>query len=136
METEALRGQLLRAPQVFDDGDAGGEEAGVSGAGAVVGVVDVEGVHPEVTPRHAHTALEFPTSLALVRAGLGAAVLPTLALTDAPPATVALPMVPVAGHRRIAAVRPASPSGPRPRTSAVVEALRRSAENLGLTPAP
>ncbi|WP_394814025.1 transposase family protein [Streptomyces litchfieldiae] len=65
--------------------------------------------------------------LPLVRAGLGAAVFPTLALTGAPPETVALPTVPVAGHRRIAAVWPASPSGPQPRTAAVVEALRQSA---------
>ncbi|KFF95578.1 LysR family transcriptional regulator [Streptomyces europaeiscabiei] len=86
------------------------------------------------TPQRAHTTLEFPTTLALVRAGLGAAVVPTLALTDAPPETVALPTVPMAGHRRIAAVWPASPSGPQPRTSALVEVLRQSATALGLAP--
>lgn len=74
--------------------------------------------------------------LPLARAGLGAAVVPTLALTGAPPETVALPTVPVAGHRRIAAVWPTSPSGPQPRTAAVVEALRQSAENLRLRPTP
>ncbi|MEI5520501.1 LysR family transcriptional regulator [Streptomyces brasiliscabiei] len=88
------------------------------------------------TPHRAHTAVEFPTTLALVRAGLGAAVVPTLALTDAPPETVALPTVRVAGHRRIAAVWPASPSGPQPRTAALVQALQQSALDLGLTTAP
>jgi DNA-binding transcriptional LysR family regulator len=87
-------------------------------------------------PRRAHTALEFPTTLALVRAGLGAAVVPPLALADAPPETVALPTVQVAGHRRIAAVWPASQSGPQPRTAAVVEALQLAAVGLGLPPAP
>lgn len=72
--------------------------------------------------------------LPLVRAGLGAAVVPTLALTGAPP--VALPTVPVAGHRRIAAVWPTSLSGPQPRTAAVVEALRQSADDLRLRPTP
>ncbi|WP_200302489.1 LysR family transcriptional regulator [Streptomyces adelaidensis] len=88
------------------------------------------------TPRRVHTGLEFPTVLALVRAGLGAAVVPTLALTDAPADTVALPTVPMAGHRRIAAVWRAGRSGPEPRTTALVEALREAALNLGLTPAP
>ncbi|EKX66085.1 LysR family transcriptional regulator [Streptomyces ipomoeae] len=84
--------------------------------------------------RRAHTCREFPTVLALVRAGLGAAVLPTLALADAPPETVALPAVPVAGHRRIAAVWRAPRSGPEPLTSALVTALQEAAVDLGLTP--
>ncbi|MGW0843176.1 LysR family transcriptional regulator [Streptomyces sp. NPDC002787] len=88
------------------------------------------------TPHRAHTALEFPTVLALVRAGLGAAVVPTLALTDTPSETVALPTVPMAGHRRIAAVwRPSGPT-PQPLTTAVVQALQQAAVNLGPTPAP
>ncbi|MGO4754191.1 hypothetical protein AB4212_37265, partial [Streptomyces sp. 2MCAF27] len=60
--------------------------------------------------------------------GLGSA---PLALTGAPPETVVLPTVPVAGHRRIAAVWPTSPSGPQPRTAAVVEALRQSDREPG-----
>ncbi|MEV7065066.1 LysR substrate-binding domain-containing protein [Streptomyces collinus] len=38
------------------------------------------------TPSRAHTAREFPTTLSLVRAGLGTAVVLPLALTGAPPA--------------------------------------------------
>lgn len=87
------------------------------------------------TPSRAHTARGVGV-LPLVRAGLGAAVVPTLALTGAPRNRGPAPRSPVAGHRRIAAVWPASPSGPQPRTAAVVEAFRQSAENLGLTPAP
>ncbi|MFE9451604.1 hypothetical protein [Streptomyces sp. NPDC006739] len=49
--------------------------------------------------------------LPLIRAGLGAAAVPTVALTGVPPETVALPTVPVAGHRRIAAVWPKKPGG-------------------------
>ncbi|MEU1185547.1 LysR substrate-binding domain-containing protein [Streptomyces sp. NPDC005820] len=88
------------------------------------------------TSSRAHTAREFPTALCLVRAGRGPSVAPTLALAGAPPETVALPTVPVAGHRRIPAVWPTSPSSPQSRTAAVVEALRQSAENLGLRPTP
>ncbi|MGW2048968.1 LysR family transcriptional regulator [Streptomyces sp. NPDC001858] len=86
------------------------------------------------TARRMHTCREFPTVLALVRSGLGAAVVPTLALADAPPETVTLPTVPVAGHRRIAAVLRASPAGPDPLTSALVDALQEAAVSLGLTP--
>ncbi|WP_244190626.1 LysR substrate-binding domain-containing protein [Streptomyces caeruleatus] len=88
------------------------------------------------TPSRAHTARELPTALSLVRAGLGTAVVPTLALTGAPPETVALPRGPGGGpppHRgRMARfpVRPTTPNRGRGR------GLRRSAENLGLTPAP
>ncbi|WP_286256733.1 LysR family transcriptional regulator [Streptomyces graminofaciens] len=87
------------------------------------------------TTRRVHECREFPTVLALVRAGLGAAVVPTLALADAPPETVALPAVPVAGHRRIAAVWRAARSGPEPLTSTLVGALQEAAVGLGLTPA-
>ncbi|MCP2314496.1 LysR family transcriptional regulator [Kitasatospora paracochleata] len=86
------------------------------------------------TPRHAHTALEFPTVLALVAAGLGAAIVPTLALSGTGTDFVTLPALPVAGHRRIAALRRASGSGPDPLTDAVVTALREAATALGLKP--
>ncbi|MEU0208349.1 hypothetical protein ABZ235_09635 [Streptomyces canus] len=74
--------------------------------------------------------------LPLVRAGLGAAVVPTLALTGAPPETVALPSGPGGGpppHRGRMAHFPVRPAA---WTTAVVQTLRQSAENLGLTPAP
>lgn len=85
------------------------------------------------TPRHAHTALEFPTALALVAAGFGAAVVPKLALAGASE-EIAVPPVPVAGSRRISVVRRESPSGPDPLTEAVVTALREAAIGFGLTP--
>ncbi|GAA1959917.1 LysR family transcriptional regulator [Catenulispora subtropica] len=86
------------------------------------------------TARRAHTCLEFPTVLALVAAGLGAAIVPMLALAGAPPDAVALPSVPVAGHRRITGVRRELPSGPEPLTNAVVTALQGVAVGLGLMP--
>jgi DNA-binding transcriptional LysR family regulator len=85
------------------------------------------------TPRHAHTALEFPTVLALVAAGFGAAVVPKLALAGASE-EIAVPPVPVAGSRRISVVRRESPSGPDPLTEAVVTALREAAIGFGLMP--
>lgn len=84
-------------------------------------------------PQRAHTCVEFPTVLALVTAGFGAAIVPELALAGAPD-TIALPPVPVAGHRRIAAVRRESRSGPEPLTQALVSALQATALHLGLTP--
>ncbi len=86
------------------------------------------------TARRAHVGREFPTVLALVRAGLGAAVVPTLALAGAPAETIALPSAPVAGHRRVAAVHRASRTGPEPLIAAVTDALRKAAVDLGLTP--
>ncbi|MFF7984210.1 LysR substrate-binding domain-containing protein [Streptomyces sp. NPDC007901] len=75
------------------------------------------------TPSRAHAARGFPTALSLVRAGLCVAVVPTLALTGAPPETVALPRGAGGGpppHRgRLARF----PAGPHLRTAAMVEAL-------------
>ncbi|MER5641231.1 LysR substrate-binding domain-containing protein [Kitasatospora sp. NPDC002227] len=84
------------------------------------------------TPHRAHTALEFPTVPALVAAGLGAAIVPTLALAGPRTDSVALPALPAAGHRRIAALRRPSPSGADPLTDAVVAALREAAQSAGL----
>ncbi|MCC9308476.1 LysR family transcriptional regulator [Kitasatospora sp. RB6PN24] len=86
------------------------------------------------SPRRVHTAVEFPTVLALVAAGLGAAIVPTLALGGARADFVELPALPVAGHRRIAALRRSSGSGPDPLTDAVVAALRQAATALRLKP--
>ncbi|MEY9849101.1 DNA-binding transcriptional LysR family regulator [Streptacidiphilus sp. BW17] len=83
-------------------------------------------------PIRAHTALEFPTVLALVAAGLGAAIVPALALGSTRTDLVTLPALPVAGHRRIAALRRFSGRGPDPLTDAVVAALREAATAAGL----
>jgi DNA-binding transcriptional LysR family regulator len=85
------------------------------------------------TVRHAHTALEFPTVLALVAAGFGAAIVPQLALAGASEA-IAVPPVPVAGRRRISIVRRESPFGPDPLTRALVAALQEAAVAADLTP--
>lgn len=92
--------------------------------------------HYGFVARRTHTCLEFPTVLALVAAGFGAAIAPKLALTGAPSDTIALPSVPVAGHRRIAVLRRDLPSGPEPLTQALVSALQAAAVTLGLTPVP
>ncbi|MCZ4120978.1 LysR family transcriptional regulator [Streptomyces sp. H39-S7] len=86
------------------------------------------------TARRDHVCREFPTVLAMVAAGAGAAVVPTLALGRAASAVVAVPAVSGVGHRRISALF--RRSGPEPLTSAVVGALRVSAEQAGLIPAP
>jgi DNA-binding transcriptional LysR family regulator len=85
--------------------------------------------------RHAHTALEFPTVLALVAAGFGAAVVPRLALAGGSDAIAVLP-VPVAGRRRIGLLRRESPAGPEPLAQALVTSLREAAAGLNLTPPP
>ncbi len=86
------------------------------------------------TAQRAHTCLEFPTVLALVAGGFGAAVIPKLALAGASPLAIAMPSVPVAGHRRITVLRRDLPAGPEPRTQALVDALQTVAFDLGLTP--
>jgi DNA-binding transcriptional LysR family regulator len=86
------------------------------------------------TAQRAHTCLEFPTVLALVAAGFGAAIVPKLVLAGAPPEAITLAPVPVAGHRRITVLRRDLPSGPEPLTQAMVEALQATAVTLGLTP--
>lgn len=86
------------------------------------------------TADRVHVCREFPTVLALVAAGLGAAIVPALALGGTPPGAVALPPVPVAGHRRITALRRASGQGPDPLTGALLDAVLRTAVRLGLAP--
>lgn len=86
------------------------------------------------TPRSAHTCLEYPAVLALVAAGFGAAILPTLALGDAATVSVRVPPVPVAGHRRLTAVRRTSRVGPEPVTEVLVDALQDAGTAAGLAP--
>lgn len=52
----------------------------------------------------AHSCLEFPAALSLVDAGLGAALVPDLALTGAAPAGVRVIDLPALGARRISAL--------------------------------
>lgn len=84
------------------------------------------------TPDRAHVCVEFPVVLALVAAGFGAAILPTLALGSVPPEGVVALSVPVPGRRRINALRRMSRSGPEPVADALVAELRTAAAELGL----
>ncbi len=79
------------------------------------------------TPVRAHTCLEFPAVIALVAAGLGAAILPSLALGDLPPDTVTVTTLPVGGARRLTAL---SRSQPEPVATVLIEALQ-AAVRLG-----
>lgn len=75
-------------------------------------------------PRKVHACVEFPAILALVAAGLGAAVLPLLARADAAPRAVAVAPVPGVGFRRLNMIYRAASAGPDPVVRAVMDALR------------
>jgi DNA-binding transcriptional LysR family regulator len=75
-------------------------------------------------PHRAHVCSEFPAALALVGAGLGMAIVPLLALIDAPPDTVAVVSLPGLGFRRLSALRRATPREPEPVVKAMLAALR------------
>jgi DNA-binding transcriptional LysR family regulator len=70
-----------------------------------------------------HSGMEFPAVLALVGAGLGAALVPDLALTAAPPPTVRIVGLAGLGARSINAVHLRS-RRTRPVVQATVDALR------------
>ncbi|MBP2702559.1 LysR family transcriptional regulator [Microbispora sp. RL4-1S] len=82
------------------------------------------------TPRRAHVIGEFPPVLALVAAGQGVAIVPSLALLDVPPGEVEVTRVRGVGARRIEALTRVSrtTSGePDPVQAVVVEALAEAA---------
>ena len=68
--------------------------------------------------------VEFPSVLALVAAGRGAAIIPAMALGQAPVTVCALPPL---GGRHIAAWYQAGPAQPAPATATVLDALVRAA---------
>jgi DNA-binding transcriptional LysR family regulator len=72
-------------------------------------------------PRVAHVCLELPTVLALVRAGEGIAIVPSLALGDA--AAVAACPIPRLGMRHLYLVQRTTSRGTEPAVDAVAEAL-------------
>jgi len=76
-------------------------------------------------PRVAHTAMEHATQLALVAAGLGAAVIPRLGRGPVPAGVCIVPVVP-ALTRRISAISRRD-AAHRPAIRAAVEALRTAA---------
>lgn len=79
------------------------------------------------SPRRAHTCLNFPTVLTLVAAGLGAAIVPLLALRDVPASEVVIAPIPGVGFRRLSVMHRAGGQGPEPVVGVLVEALRQVA---------
>ncbi|WP_214109495.1 LysR family transcriptional regulator [Acrocarpospora catenulata] len=88
------------------------------------------------TPRRMHVLSEFPPMLALVSAGYGVAIVPHLALLDAPADHVVLTDIHGVGSRRIEALTRISKTrsgAPDPVQAVVLEALREAATALSDT---
>jgi hypothetical protein len=75
--------------------------------------------------------VEFPSVLALVAAGRGAAIIPRLALGQSPVTICALPPL---GGRHIAAWHQAGPAQPTPATATVLGTLAQTSEAARQTP--
>jgi DNA-binding transcriptional LysR family regulator len=75
--------------------------------------------------------VEFPSVLALVAAGRGAAVIPRIALGQSPVTVCALPPL---GGRHIAAWYQAGSARPAPATATVLDTLAHSGQALSQTP--
>jgi DNA-binding transcriptional LysR family regulator len=71
--------------------------------------------------------VEFPSVLALVAAGRGAAIVPQLALGQTPVTVCTLPPL---GGRHIAAWHPAGPAQPTPATVTVLETLAQAGQDI------
>ncbi|MBG0821848.1 LysR family transcriptional regulator [Planomonospora sp. ID91781] len=85
------------------------------------------------TPRRAHVIEEFPPALALVAAGHGAAIVPSLALLETSGGEVVVTGITGVGARRLDAVTRAGRTGsrrPDPVQAVVVDALREAAVGL------
>ena len=75
--------------------------------------------------------VEFPSVLALVAAGRGAAIIPRLALGQSPVTICALPPL---GGRHIAALHQAGPAQPTPATAVLLDTLAQTCEASRQTP--
>ncbi len=85
------------------------------------------------TPHRVHMIQEFPPTLALVAAGHGVAIVPSLALLDVPDGEVVVTGIPNVGARKLDAVTRLgrTRSGePDPVQAVVIAALRDAAEEL------
>ncbi len=85
------------------------------------------------TPRRAHVIVEFPPTLALVSAGHGVAIVPSLALLDGPAGEVVVTDISGVGSRRIEALTRVSRtrSGePDPVQAVVIEMLREAVAGM------
>ena len=78
----------------------------------------------------AHSCLEFPAALALVDAGLAAALVPDLALTDSVPDRVRLIHLTGLGARRISAVHLTGRRGALPIAGVLLDALTAAAGRI------
>lgn len=85
-----------------------------------------------IEPKVVHYSSEYPTQLALVAAGLGAAVLPRLGRGPLPPGVVAIPVRPTL-VRHISVVWRCE-SARRPAVQAMVAALRTAVTTVGGMP--
>jgi DNA-binding transcriptional LysR family regulator len=130
----------LRVSQLLDDpyrivvppqwGPVAGVEAllarpwvdGPPGSAAQRALDRIAAHHDAVLDR-AHECLEFPASLAIVAAGLAAAVVPALALPADEQAAVHVLHAPVAGARRLDLVHRRGRHEPSPATQLVAEAI-------------
>ncbi len=85
------------------------------------------------TPHRVHVIEEFPPALAMVAAGHGVAIVPSLALLDVPAGEVVVTDIPNVGARTLNAVTRVSRtrSGePGPVQAVVIAALREAADSL------
>lgn len=83
------------------------------------------------TPKHDHVCNEFPTMLSLVAAGLGTAILPSLALSGIDPEMVSITTIPTYCSRRLNAVCRAPKFGPEPVALAVTTLIEDVAKEIG-----
>ena len=90
----------------------------------------------QFSPRIEHLCIEFPAMLALVAAGLGAAILPNLALLEIDVALVAVSAIPSHCSRRLSAVCRATRSSPEPTVSILLAELDEAAAEMGFSIRP
>lgn len=83
------------------------------------------------TPQAIHVCLEFPSMLALVASGAGAAILPELALAGSHPGDLLVTALPVPGARRLGALHHAPLPTPDPRLQALIQALEAAVRAPG-----
>ncbi len=83
-------------------------------------------------PERAHICVEYPTVLSLVAAGLGAAIVPMLALGGEFADQVHVTAIPHVGSRRLSALYRTSAKGPEPLVPAFIAALDEAVQAHGL----
>jgi DNA-binding transcriptional LysR family regulator len=90
--------------------------------------VDRVAAHHDAVLDRPHECLEFPASLAIVAAGLAAAVIPAMALPAEPfPAGIAVLDAPAAGSRRLDLIHRRGRHEPGPAAEQVAQAIQSRA---------